>query len=306
MKKIIFMGTPEFSVPALRALTASNYNVIAVYTQPPRPKGRGQLLQKSPVHLCADEHHIPVFHPERFKNNPEAIKQFQSLNADIAIVAAYGLILPLDILNAPRLGCLNIHASLLPRWRGASPIQRAIWAGDTKTGITIMQMEEGLDTGPMLLKSSFDLTLQTTATTLHDHLSALGGALILQALNTLETIVPERQDDSLSTYAKLLSRDDGAINWSDSAQAIDCQIRALNPWPGTFTTTSKGRLKILRAHVSPPVHALCGSLLDREGIVACGNNTALKLQLVQPDNAKAMDISSAINGGYLKVGDILS
>ena len=278
--RIIFMGTPDFAVPALRALISSSHEVIAVYSQPPRPKGRGYEVEKSPVHLTADEHNIPVYHPINFKADEDK-ETFKNLNADIAVVAAYGLILPKAILEAPKYGCLNIHASLLPRWRGASPIQHAIWKGDTQSGVTIMQMERGLDTGPMILKGETDITETTTAQDLHDSLSEIGGDLIVQVLDQVDKIgLPEteQQDDSLSNYAPMLKKEDGQIDPSQDIKDIDQQIRALNPWPGTFTQGLKGRVKILKAHI--------------EG-------DQLVFDLVQPDGKKPMDLQSAINGGYL-------
>ena len=282
--KVIFMGTPDFSVPALQALIKSHHDVIAVYTQPPRPKGRGHHVQKSPVHLCAEENGIAVFHPLNFKND-EAKEEFKALSADIAVVAAYGLILPQAILDAPKYGCLNIHASLLPRWRGASPIQHAIWKGDDKSGITIMQMERGLDTGPMISKEVTPLTATTSAQELHDALSEMGGDMIINVLNDLESngkVSAEMQDDTLSTYAPMLKKEDGKIDFSHTVKQIDQQIRALNPWPGTYVDGLKGRVKILKAHVK---------------------NDSLIFDLVQPEGKKPMDFVSAVNGGYLEKDD---
>lgn len=278
---IIFMGTPDFSVPALQKLIKSNHNVIAVYTQPPRPKGRGHQVQKSPVHVCAEEHDIPVYHPLNFKSD-EAKEEFKTLKADIAVVAAYGLILPQAILDAPHYGCLNIHASLLPRWRGASPIQHAIWKGDKESGVTIMQMEKGLDTGPMILKEHTEITSSTTASELHDALSQMGGDMILKVLNQLSEkgiLNAQEQDNSLSTYAPMLQKSDGEIDFSNPAKDIDQQIRALNPWPGTYMNGLKGRVKVLKAHIE---------------------NNELVFDLVQPEGKKPMDFISAVNGGYLE------
>ncbi len=278
---IIFMGTPDFAVPALEAIFKSKHNVTAVYTQPPRPKGRGHQVQKSPVHLHAEIYNIPVFHPTRFKDDG-AKEQFQNLKADVAVVAAYGLILPQAILDSPKYGCLNIHASLLPRWRGASPIQHAIWKGDDKSGVTIMQMERGLDTGPMILKESVPISSDTTAQELHDALSNIGGNLITKVLDDLsssQAITSEQQDDAQSNYAPLLKKEDGKISFSQSVKEIDQQIRALNPWPGTYVDGLKGRVKILSAHLS-------------------GDH--LIFDQVQPEGKKSMDYISAINGGYLQ------
>lgn len=305
--RVIFMGTPAFAVPALEALLASGHQVIAVYSQPPRPKGRGQQVQKSPVQACAEAANVPVFNPLSFKKDPAAVEQFAALKADIAIVAAYGLILPETILTAPRFGCLNIHASLLPRWRGASPIQHAIWHGDAETGVTIMQMDKGLDTGAMIEKSAVAITPSTTTASLHDQLSLLGGGMVTGILDRLEKgedLQAQPQDDSLSVYAPLLKKEDGKIDWSKDAAEIDCQVRALNPWPGTFTVSAKGaRLKILSGQ---PVDgsASAATVSGRDGSVGCGRGI-YRITQVQPDNARPMDAASAVNGGYLVPGETL-
>lgn len=299
------MGTPAFSVGALTALINSEHDVVCVYTQPPRPKGRGQQVQKSAVHLCAENAGIEVRHPLNFKNSQD-VQDFADLNLDIAVVAAYGLILPVSILNAPKYGCINIHASLLPRWRGAAPIQRAIMAGDDKSGVTIMQMEKGLDTGPEILKRETQITDSTTATTLHDDLAQLGAQMICEVIEKLSTdgrLDSTAQKDVGVTYAHMLKKEEGRIEWSNPAIEIDRQIRALNPWPGTWCETDQGsRLKIIEATLIDVEQGDdIGTVLDK-GIVVCGGNTALHLRRVQPENKKAMDISSALNGGYLNKG----
>lgn len=302
------MGTPEFSVAALRSILASHHQVVCVYTQPPRPKGRGQQLQKSPVHLVAEEAEVEVRYPKSLKKDAEARQALSDLNADVAVVAAYGLILPKDVLDAPEYGCINIHASLLPRWRGASPIQRAIWAGDAESGITIMQMEEGLDTGPMISKESVAIGPKMTSSELHDALSAMGGRMIVPVLDQLakdSSLTAEVQDESLTCYAPMLSKDDGRVDWTKAADEIDRQIRALNPWPGVWAMVDGKRLKILSALPAPADTGHTGQpgeILGRDGAVSVGNGTALILKTVQPENAKAMDFSSALNGGYLKIG----
>lgn len=305
--RIVFMGTPDFAVPALKALVAAGHEVVAVYTQPPRPKGRGQMVQKSPVHVCAEDFGLPVFTPTSFKKEPDAVTAFSAHKADCAVVAAYGLILPQTVLDAPRFGCLNIHASLLPRWRGAAPIQRAIWAGDAQSGITIMQMEAGLDTGLMLLKDSIAITPETTAQKLHDALSTLGGRLIIEALAQLQNLAPEQQDDAQAIYAHMLRKEDGQINWQQTALEIDRQIRALNPWPGTFTTGPKGRVKILSAQIdAATTHQPSGLCIDENARIACGGGTILQLLQVQPENTKPMSGADALRGGYLAIGTVLS
>ena len=304
--RVAFMGTPDFAVPALQHLIDhEEFDVVAVYSQPPRPKGRGHQVQPSPVHELAARHDIPVHTPKSLKKDAEARAQFAELELDVAIVAAYGLILPLEVLEAPKYGCLNIHASLLPRWRGAAPIQYAIWAGDAESGVTIMQMEEGLDTGPMILKRAVTIHPHTTAQSLHDELSAMGGALCIEALEKLlrdGKLEAEVQDDSLSCYAHMLKKEDGHVEWSDTANAIDRQIRALNPWPGVWATLDGKRLKIHKAELvsehftDPP-----GTIIDHIGHVACGQDTGLRLLEIQPENARRMDIAGAYNGNYIDV-----
>lgn len=276
------MGTPDFAVTPLRALMTSGHEIICVYTRPPRPKGRGMQWQKSPVHELAESNGIEVRTPGSLRKDPAEQDKFAALKADLAVVAAYGLLLPKAVLEAPRFGCVNIHASLLPRWRGASPIQHALWKGDDKSGVTIMQMEEGLDTGPMILKGETPIAATTTAAQLHDALSDIGAGLIVRAVDGIERtgrVQTEKQDDALATYAPLLKKEDGLIDLSRPAVEIDRQIRALNPWPGAFMQGPKGRLKVLKAHLDP-----AGALI---------------LDLVQPDGKKPMDLISAKNGGYL-------
>jgi methionyl-tRNA formyltransferase len=303
--RIAFMGTPDFSVPALKALIASKHKIVCVYSQPPRPKGRGQQVQPSPVHEAAKAAGIEVRTPLNFKKDAD-IAAFMALELDVAIVAAYGLILPKPILDAPVHGCLNIHASLLPRWRGAAPIQRAIMAGDTETGITIMQMDIGLDTGAMIRKKTVMIRKTTTSQSLHDILSAIGSSMIgdvLEELSIKGELKATPQPDEGFTYAKMLKKDEGRIDWNRTADEIDRQIRALNPWPGTWAEDSKGRrLKIIEALIYPETHADdAGSILD-DGIVVCGNGTTLKLQTVQPENKKPMTSGDAVRGGYITRG----
>ena len=247
--RIAFMGTPDFAVPALKSLIDGPHEVVCVYSQPPRPKGRGQKVQPSPVHEAASAHNIPVFTPKSLRRDEAAQMQFLAHDLDVAIVAAYGLLLPPAVLKAPRHGCLNIHASLLPRWRGASPIQHAIWHGDQQSGVALMQMEEGLDTGPVIAMRAVPIHATTTAQSLHDELSALGAVLTAEMLDVLArdgSLKSIPQDDAGAAYAPLLKKDDGYIDWTKDASSIDRQIRALNPWPGVWTTTPDGkRLKIL-------------------------------------------------------------
>ena len=303
------MGTPDFAATALRSLLESDHRVIAVYSQPPRPKGRGQQVQKSPVHELADRNNIPVYTPQNFKSD-EAIKEFQALNADIAVVAAYGLILPKIILDSPTHGCLNIHGSLLPRWRGAAPIQRAIETGDEESGITIMQMNEGLDTGPMIMEEATPITDRTTAQSLHDTLADIGGRLIVKTLDILadkNMLCHTPQDNEKATYAHMLKKEDGRIDWTKPAIEIDRKIRAFTPWPGTYCFNANGkRLKVIQAALSDAGTDQPAGSITGTGGVACGDGIVLTLQKIQPDNKKPMDMASALNGGYIKSGDILS
>lgn len=305
--KIIFMGTPDFAVPALQRLIASPHQVIAVYAQPPRPKGRGQHVQNAPTHDVALAHSIPVYNPRSLKKDEAARAQFKALQADLAVVAAYGLILPRDILEAPRFGCLNIHGSLLPRWRGASPIQHAIWKGDPSSGNCIMKMEEGLDTGPVISCRALPLSAQTTSATLYAQLADLGADMILEVVNdiaargALPPLTP--QNDAEATYAPMLKKEDGRIDWGQSAAAIDCQIRGLNPWPGVFTLNDRGtRIKLLAASVVPDHTAHPPGTVFGKGLVACGGGSVLQCITLQPDNAKAMDVAAAYNGRYISDG----
>lgn len=249
---IVFAGTPQFAVPSLEFLINSKHRVRAVYTQPDRAAGRGRQLTVSAVKLVAQNHHIPVFQPVSFET-VEARKELKSLKPDLLVVVAYGLILPQAVLDIPRLGCINVHASLLPRWRGAAPIQRAIEAGDAITGITIMQVEEGLDTGPMLKKIETSIVARENAGELHDRLAKLGARALSETLPEIETetIEPEIQDESQVTYAKKIDKGEAKIDWSDSAIGIERRIRAFNPWPVAQTQYNGQWLRIWRAEASP-------------------------------------------------------
>jgi methionyl-tRNA formyltransferase len=294
--KLAFLGSPAFSVPALQALSAAGHDIVRVYSQPPRPAGRGHAVMRSAVHAAAEAMGLSVRTPARVRRDEAEHAAFASLDLDAAVVVAYGLILPAPMLTAPRLGCLNIHASLLPRWRGAAPIQAAILAGDSESGVTIMRMDEGLDTGPMLLREVVPITHRMTTPDLHDALSALGARLIVQALADMPAALP--QPEAGATYAAKLSRDDGRIDWSRDAAALDRQVRALNPWPGTFGRLGAETLKVLAAHPvagSGPV----GTILDADLTVACGAD-ALRLDRVQRPGRPAMsgaDLLRGIPGG---------
>ena len=303
--RIIFMGTPEFSVGALNALRDAGHEIVCVYSQPPRPAGRGQDIQKSAVQLAAEGYNIPVRTPLSLKNTDEQTA-FADLNADVAVVVAYGLLLPKPVLDAPRLGCINIHASLLPRWRGAAPIQRAILAGDADSGVTIMQMDVGLDTGAMWLKRNVPITTHTTAGILHDELSKLGAEMIVEALAKIGagTIQPTTQPENGVTYAAKLTKDEGRINWQESAAEIECKLRGLSPWPGVYFESRGERIKILEATPVFGKHATSGILLDEDFTVACGED-ALTLTKVQRQGRAATDGASFLRGFPVKIGEQL-
>lgn len=301
------MGTPDFAAASLDAISESPHQVVCVYTQPPRPSGRGQRTTLSAVHKLADKHGIPVRHPTSLKD-PAAAADFAALDADIAVVAAYGLILPPAILAAPRLGCINIHASLLPRWRGAAPIQHAILAGDTESGITIMQMDAGLDTGDILTSRALPITNNTTAETLHDALAALGADMITPAMDALAagSLLPQPQPEDGACYAAKLSRADGALDWNKSADVLERQVRALSPWPGAWFQLGDQRIKLLAAEViedtapeSPP-----GKVLDDTLTIACGSG-ALRLIEVQRPGKPATTGDAFLRGVTLSTGNIL-
>jgi len=292
------MGSPDFAVPALRALHAAGHEIAAVYCQPARPAGRGQSVRRCAVQVEADRLGLPVRTPPRLRTAPQEWEAFEALGLEAAVVAAYGLILPQPMLEAPRRGCLNIHASLLPRWRGAAPIQAAILAGDGETGITIMQMDVGLDTGPMLLQEAVPITPTSTTAALHDVLVDLGARLILTALATLPQPVP--QPEAGATYAAKLSREDGRIDWAQNSGLIERRVRAFDPWPGTFTTWNGTVMKVL-ASVVDSGSGVPGIVLDDRLLVACGAG-ALRLTRVQLAGRAAMDADAFLRGHSLAAG----
>lgn len=297
---IVFAGTPDFAAGHLQALIDSRHNVIGVYSQPDRPAGRGKKLQPSPVKKLALEHSIPVYQPLNFKQNG-AIEELEALHADIMIVVAYGLLLPLAVLEAPKMGCLNVHASILPRWRGAAPIQRAIQAGDTETGITIMQMDVGLDTGDMLSKTFIDIGDDETGGSLHDRLLEKGPTALLQTLTLLQTgeAIAEKQDDSLANYAHKLTKEEALINWSSPAKNIELNIRAFNPFPGAYTLLGDQRIKVWQAKVLDEATSLLPGTIARvssDGLDIATGSGLIRLLNVQLIGKKAMAIRDIING----------
>ena len=297
--KIVFMGTPDFAVPALRALVAAGHQVLAAYTQPPRPGGRrGKELTPTPVHRAAEELGIPVRHPLSLKGADEQAA-FAALDADIAVVAAYGLILPRAVLDAPRHGCLNIHASLLPRWRGAAPIHRAILAGDSKTGVTIMQMEAGLDTGPMLAKVTTPVDGKTTGE-LTEELAASGAELMVAVLAELPKYPPQVQPEEGVTYAHKIDKAETRIDWSQPAQQVERQVRAFAPAPGAWFELEGERCKVLAAQLAEGQGAP-GTVLDDALTIACGDG-AIRPTLVQRAGRPAMATQDLLRGWAIAPG----
>ncbi len=312
---IVFMGTPDFAVPSLDALVAAGHRVAAVYSQPPRPAGRGHRVQPSPVHARAEALGLPVETPTRLRGT-ESAARFAAHGADVAVVAAYGLILPEAVLAVPRLGCVNVHASLLPRWRGASPIQHALLAGDAETGISIMQMERGLDTGPVLLAERIAIDDPTlTADLLHDRLAALGARLIVPALAGLADgrLRPMPQPIDGVTYAPKLDRAAGQLAWAKGAAQVDRQVRALTPWPGAWFALGDERIKVLAVEPAPPpVGApVPGTLLDARLTIACAGDqagapaSAIRLARVQRPGRAAVDGAAFLRGFAVAPGTVL-
>lgn len=294
--RLAFMGTPDFSVPILDALVRAHHQVVCVYSQPPRPAGRGHQVQPGPVHKRAEALGIEVRHPKSLRKAEEQ-EAFRALNLDVAVVAAYGLILPQPILDAPRLGCVNVHASLLPRWRGAAPIQRAILAGDDLTGVTIMQMDAGLDTGAMLLTGETPIGPRMTASQLHDALSAQGAELIVEALARLEchTLSGKPQPAEGVTYASKLAKEEGRLDFTRRAEELDRQVRGLTPWPGCWFDAPTGeKVKVLAAEPATGTGAP-GTLLDGGLTVACGDG-ALRLLTVQRPGKGPVDGAAFLRG----------
>lgn len=293
--RLAFMGTPDFSVPTLSELHAAGHDIAAVYTQPPRKAGRGQKLKHSPVHAFADNAGIEVRTPDNFKSEETRV-EFEALSLDVAVVVAYGLILPKRILEAPRLGCLNLHASLLPRWRGAAPIQRAIMAGDRETGVMVMQMERGLDTGPVLLAEHCAISEKTTAGDLHDQLSVIGGSLMVRALAALERdgATPTPQSKDGVTYAEKISKQEAQIDWSKPVTQIDCEIRGLTPSPGAWFSLDGVRIKVLEAAPTDQ-QGSPGLVLDDQLTVACGRG-ALSILRVQREGRASASVGEFLRG----------
>ncbi|WP_419419494.1 methionyl-tRNA formyltransferase [Legionella sp. D16C41] len=309
--RIAFAGTPEFGLPCLEALFNSNHQLVAIYTQPDRPAGRGRKLQPSAVKEWALKHGLPVYQPVNFRN-PEEVARLAALELDLLIVIAYGLILPKSVLSIPRLGCVNVHASLLPRWRGASPIQQAILHGDEYSGVTIMQMDVGMDTGQILSKVQYKLKPAETAASLHDKLAQLAVAPLLDTLSALAKgySEPVAQDERLVTYAGKINKQDALIFWDQKATKIDSQIRAYNPWPIAYTHADAEVVRIHQAEIEATTYTLPpGTIvaIDKQGILVATSEQSLRIQRLQFAGGKILSVADWLNSGrtQLKIGQIL-
>lgn len=296
-KRLIFAGTPEFSVPCLKALLQSQHTVCAVYTQPDRPAGRGRVMHASPVKQLALEHNIPIYQPATLKS-ADSQKELHTLTADLMIVVAYGLLLPKAVLDSPRFGCINVHASLLPRWRGAAPIHRALIAGDTVTGVTLMKMDVGLDTGDIITTENCDILPTDTGQTLHDRLAILGAKLLTEQLDELENLPSTPQPHELATYASKLDKSEAQINWQESAELLARKVRAFNPWPVAHTTLFGQVLRIWEAQaVENQENHEPGTVVHvkREGIDVATGESNLRLLKIQKPGGKPITINEFLN-----------
>lgn len=309
--RIVFAGTPDFAACHLAALLSSEHEIIAAYTKPDSPAGRGKKLTESPVKQMALEHNIPVFQPQNFKSE-HTIQELIDLNADIMVVVAYGLLLPQSVLDTPRLGCINVHGSILPRWRGAAPIQRSIWAGDKETGVTIMQMDIGLDTGDMLEIATTPIESQDTSASMYEKLAGLGPQALIDCLSNIAQgkAIAQRQDDKLANYAQKLSKEEAKINWSDAAVHIERCVRAFNPWPISHFFIADKPIKVWKSRVEkqdvdhPPGHIIRA---DKTGIYVTTGDQVLVLEHIQLPGKKAMPVADVLNSraDWFALGSLL-
>ncbi|MBT0586655.1 methionyl-tRNA formyltransferase [Alteromonas oceanisediminis] len=298
--RIIFAGTPDFAATHLTALLNTEHQIVAVYTQPDRPAGRGKQLQASPVKRVAAAHNLPVLQPESLRSE-EAAALLRNFNADVMVVVAYGIILPRSILTALPKGCLNVHGSLLPKWRGAAPIQRSLWAGDTVTGVTIMQMDEGLDTGAMLYKQEVAIAAHDTSASLYTKLAEVGPTALIHTLAQLDAIQPQSQDDAQASYAKKLSKPEAELDWQQSAAQLERNVRAFNPWPVAWFTHNETVIKVWKSSIIDtvsPGSAQAGSIVhaDKEGICVMTGNGVLRLEQLQFPGKKPAHAAQVLNG----------
>ncbi|EGR1985368.1 methionyl-tRNA formyltransferase [Vibrio parahaemolyticus] len=309
--RIVFAGTPDFAARHLAALLSSEHEVIAVYTNPDRPAGRGKKLAAPPVKQLALEHNIPVYQPESFKSD-EAKQELADLNADLMVVVAYGMLLPQAVLDTPKLGCINVHGSILPRWRGAAPIQRSIWAGDAETGVTIMQMDIGLDTGDMLKIATLPIEATDTSASMYEKLAELGPEALIDCLADIaaDKAVPVKQDDELANYAKKLSKEEARINWKDDAAHIERCVRAFNPWPMSHFEAAENSIKVWQSRVAEQTSDKpAGTIVqaDKTGIYVATGNGVLVLEQLQVPGKKAMSVQDILNSraAWFEVGTLL-
>ncbi|EMI7260429.1 MULTISPECIES: methionyl-tRNA formyltransferase [Vibrio] len=309
--RIVFAGTPDFAARHLAALLSSEHEVIAVYTNPDRPAGRGKKLAAPPVKQLALEHNIPVYQPESFKSD-EAKQELADLNADLMVVVAYGMLLPQAVLDTPKLGCINVHGSILPRWRGAAPIQRSIWAGDAETGVTIMQMDIGLDTGDMLKLATLPIEATDTSASMYEKLAELGPEALIDCLVDIAAgkAVPVKQDDELANYAKKLSKEEARINWNDDAAHIERCVRAFNPWPMSHFEAAENSIKVWQSRVAEQTSDKpAGTIVqaDKTGIYVATGNGVLVLEQLQVPGKKAMSVQDILNSraAWFEVGTLL-
>lgn len=300
--RVIFMGTPEYAVPSLKALHAAGHEIVAVYSQPPRAAGRGKSLRKVAVHDAAEALGLDVLTPENFKD-PQEVERFRALDADVAVVIAYGLLLPQAVLDAPKLGAVNLHASLLPKWRGAAPIQRAIMAGDDATGVCLMQMEAGLDTGPVLARREIAIDEADTSGTLHEKLAALSSEIIVENLPKFQDLPRAPQDNARATYARKIEKSEAEIDWALPAQIIKNHIHGLSPFPGAWSSFNGERIKFHQVHVVEIVGE-AGVICDDRFTIACGKN-AIAVDVLQREGKRAMPIDEVLRGFRFEIGDRL-
>ena len=305
--RIVYMGTPDFAVPALRALHEAGHEIARVVTRPDAKSNRGNKIHFSPIKETALELGIPVLQPQKLRGNAEILEELRSVGPDVIVVAAYGRILPVEILELPARGCLNIHASLLPRFRGAAPIQAALLAGDERTGVTIMQMEEGLDTGAMLLKDSTPVDGKNCGQ-LHEELAAMGGRLIIEVLENLDRLEPQKQDDALATYAPMISKKDGLVDFNRSPEQIERQMRAFDPWPGTYTYWGDKMMKLWQGQaLGQETDAEPGTVLAAgpEGIDIAAGGRILRLTQLQMPGKKRTPAGEYLKGNSIEIGTVL-
>lgn len=298
--RIIFAGTPDFAATHLTALLEHNHDIVAVYTQPDKPAGRGKKIQMSPVKTLAQQHHIPVYQPKSLRNE-DVQQKIKALDADLMIVVAYGLILPQAVLDIPRHGCFNVHGSLLPQWRGAAPIQRSIWAGDQETGVTIMQMDAGLDTGDMLLKTTCPIEKNDTSASLYEKLAHLGSKALLETVELVQQnkLTPIQQDDEQATYAKKLTKEEAILDWKKPAVTLEREIRAFNPWPVSVLQMQDKNIKVRQASVIPYQGTeTIGTIVNisEQGIDVVTQKDILRIETMQLPNKKSQPVSQILNG----------